>query len=104
MTTRKRTQRRAADRAGKKLVADLERLASLSPGGAPDRPILVTSPSEVEVLARATPCPVCEGELRPLEHTAETIGGARLRVAKTVCAACGRRREIYFQLKQAVAN
>jgi hypothetical protein len=104
MTTRKRTQRRAADRAGKKLVADLERLASLAPGGAPDRPILVTSPAEVEVLARATPCPVCEGELRPVEHTAETIGGARLRVAKTVCAACGRRREIYFQLKQTAAN
>jgi uncharacterized protein YbaR (Trm112 family) len=54
------------------------------------------------------PCPVCQGELRVDEHTAETVklaaaapsGGAavRLRVAAVACTRCGRRRKLYFQL------
>jgi hypothetical protein len=104
MPTRKRTQRRGEARAVRKLAGDLEKLALLAPGGAPGRPILVTSPSEVEVHARGARCPVCGGELRIEEHAAETFAGARLRVARVVCVACGRRRAIYFQLKQSLVN
>jgi hypothetical protein len=101
---RKRTARRAQDRAREKVVRDLDRLFQLGPGGSPARPIVLASPSEVEVQARSLPCPICGGELRMEEHTAETVGTARLRVAKVVCAACRAPRSIYFQLAQARLN
>jgi hypothetical protein len=99
VTTRKRTLARMSAREADKLLRNLEKLASLAPGGTPGHPILVTSPSEVETEARGKACPVCSGELRVEEHVAETIGGARLRIARVVCVACGRRRSIYFQLR-----
>lgn len=98
MTKRKRAERRAQDRLHEKLAKDLDKLAAHAPGGAPERAIEIASPSEVEVRARATPCPICGGELRVEEHAAETIGGHRLRVAKVVCATCRRARSIYFRL------
>jgi hypothetical protein len=93
-----RAARRAQDRTTEKLGRDLERLAQLAPGGSPERPIALDSASQVEVTARSTPCPRCQGALRVEEHTAETLGGARLRVARVVCAACGARRALYFRL------
>jgi len=104
MSTRKRTLRRTDDRATEKLARDLEKLALLAPGGAADRAILVTSPSEVEVQARSMPCPVCGGEQRVEDHLAETVAGLRVRVAKVACALCGRRRAIYFRLRGAAVN
>jgi hypothetical protein len=95
---RPRAERRALARANAKLARDLERLALLAPGGAPDHPIELESASQVEVHAEATPCPICEGALRVEEHVANTIGTARLRVAKVVCTHCGARRSIYFRL------
>ncbi len=92
--------RRVASRDAERLTRDLDRLARLSPGGAPERPIEVDSPAQVEVLARGTPCPLCRGELRVVDHTAETgPTGKRLRVARTECPACGDRRAIYFRLR-----
>lgn len=93
-----RAARRADDRAAEKLGRDLDRLALLSPGGGPDRPIRLDSASQVEVTARGTPCHRCQGALRVEEHAAETVGGARLRVARVRCAVCGARRDIWFQL------
>ena len=87
-----------------KMAKDLEKLAQHAPGGGPDRAIEITSPSEVEGHARATPCPICRGELRIEEHTAETIGGARLRVAKVLCTVCRSRRSIYFRLAGTMLN
>ena len=101
---RKRTARRAQDRAREKTVRDLERLFQLGPGGSPERPIVIASPSEVEVQARSLPCPICGAELRVEDHTAETVGTARLRVAKVVCGGCRAARRIYFQLAGARLN
>lgn len=81
-------------------VRDLDRLARLAPGGAPDRPIEVDTPPVVDVRAEAHPCPLCEGSLRLIEHAAETIDGQRLRVARVTCTSCGIAREIYFRLPQ----
>lgn len=97
MSQRKRALRRAEDRAQGKLARDLEKLSALAPGGAPDRPIVIASPSEVEVRA-AGPCPICQSSLRVEEHTAEAIAGRRLRVARVVCTFCRARRNVYFQL------
>lgn len=101
---RRRSARRAQDRARGKLAQDLERLFRLGPGGSAERPIEITSPAELEGKARSLPCPICDGELRVLEHTAETVGTARLRVAKVVCTACRAERSIYFQLAGARLN
>lgn len=97
---RGRGERRLRARAHERLVRDLERLARREPGGAPDRPIAIDSPAVVEVRALARACPLCGGSLRLEAHTAETIDGARLRVAAVACTTCGTRRSIYFRLDQ----
>ena len=93
-----RSVRRASGRAHESLVRDLERLARLAPGGAPDRPLDVEAPSQVEPIAEATACPLCEGPLRLESHAAETHAGARLRVAHLRCTCCGVERARYFRL------
>ena len=104
MAKPKRSERREKDRATAKLGKDLERLWKLEPGGSPERPIAITSPSEVEALARSTRCPICQGELRIEEHTAETLGQRRLRVARVACVICRAPRAIYFQLRATTLN
>ena len=104
MAKPKRSERRANDRAQAKLGKDLERLWKLGPGGGPERPIAITSPSEVEAIARSTRCPICEGELRIEDHVAETLGSVRLRVARVACVVCRARRSIYFQLRATMLN
>lgn len=99
-----RAARREAERAAVKLARDRERLAALEPGGAPERPIELTSASEVEVAARSMPCPRCGGEVRVDEHLAETVGAARLRIAKVSCPGCGLRRAVYFRLGALLPN
>ena len=84
--------------------SDLDRLFKLGPGGSPRRPIVIDSPSEVEVQAKGIPCPICQGELRVEEHTAETVGTLRLRVAKVICAVCQAKRDVYFQLRASTLN
>jgi len=101
-----RAKRRATSRASKreeaKLRQDLERLALLSPGGSPDHPIDVESPTQVDVRAETMPCPLCGGHLGLEEHAAKTIGKERLRVARCRCLECGEKREIYFRLVPAL--
>jgi len=85
-------------------VRDLEQLARLQPGGTPERPLDIDSPTRVEVIAQGTPCPLCETTLRLEAHTAETLGGVRLRVAHVVCPACGTKRALYFRLATALPH
>ncbi len=93
-----RALRRAREREHQKLARDLDRLAHLEPGGSPERPIEIVSPAQVEVMALARPCPLCGGSQRLEEHAAVTLGEARRRIARMVCAVCGTRRAIYFSL------
>jgi hypothetical protein len=95
-----RAARRTGARAHAKIIRDKERLALLAPGGAPDRPIAVASPVQVDVMAAARPCPLCDASLRVEEHAAETVDGVRLRVARVACTACGSRRGIWFRLAE----
>ena len=85
-------------------VRDLERLAKLAPGGAPDRAIEIDTPPLVDLMAVAHPCPLCAGSLRLDEHAAETIEGVRLRVAHVTCTGCGVARAIYFRLRETALN
>jgi hypothetical protein len=99
-----RAARREAERDAMKLARDRERLAALEPGGSPERPIEITSASEVEVTARGMVCPRCSGEVRIEEHLAETVGGSRLRIARVVCSFCRAQRSIYFRLGATLPN
>jgi hypothetical protein len=98
-----RALRRARSRTHATLVRDLERLAQLAPGGSPGRPIDIASPAQLEPIALATACPLCNGSLRLEEHVAETVDGVRLRVAAVNCVQCGVRRRLYFRLAPANA-
>lgn len=89
-----RTARRAAERDARKLVRDRERLAALEPGGSPERPIEVPSPSVIELRARGTPCPQCAGELAVDDHQTE----AGLRVVSVTCRRCHVSRRLWFRL------
>lgn len=96
--TSARTERRAAARAAEKLVHAKEKLATYEAGGAPERPIDVVSPAQVEPHARSQRCARCDEPFHVDEHTAESRDGARLRVAHVSCRRCGARRAIYFRV------
>ena len=105
MTKRARTERREAARDAAKLARTRLKLAALEPGGAPDRPIEVTSASIIEPHASSMPCAACGAQgLRVEEHVAVTLGGEgseperRLRVVHVVCQRCGTRREVFFRI------
>ena len=93
-----RAERRAAERAQAKLARARGRLADLEDGGGAARPIEVESASQVEIDARARPCTRCAAEVQVVEHTAETIDGARLRLARVRCPRCGNERIYYYRL------
>jgi hypothetical protein len=93
-----RRTRRARAREQVKLVRDQERLFRLGPGGAPERPIPVESPAQIDVIAHSTSCPLCGGMLARGEHTAERVAGVMLRVARLACTRCRAPRAIWFRL------
>jgi hypothetical protein len=95
---RPRTARRAALRSADKLVQQRERLFLLEPGGSPERPIDVESPSVVEPKASSKTCPRCEVAFRVETHRAPSVDGMRLREAEVSCPRCGQRRSLWFRL------
>lgn len=99
MAKRARTERRKMERDAVKLAQTRMKLASLEPGGAPDRPIEVTSASVVEVHASSLPCAACGASgVRVEEHVAVTIDERPLRIARLICPRCGVRRDVYFRI------
>jgi hypothetical protein len=95
---RPRTARRSQERADLKLAAQREKLFLLEPGGTPQRPLEITSPSLVESHARSLTCPRCDGPHEVDEHLAVTLDGVRLREAKLRCRQCGSRRSLWFRV------
>ena len=90
-----RTERRARERAARELVRDREKLANLSPGGAPERAIEVESAAVIEGRVRSMPCAQCEGVYRVVEHRAE---GAGLRAVDARCERCAAPRTVWFRI------
>jgi hypothetical protein len=95
-----RAARRARAREHEALVREIEQLASREPGGSPGRPLGIDSPAQVEVIALSRACPLCQGTFALEAHDAVTEEGARLRVARVRCTACGVRRALYFRLAE----
>jgi hypothetical protein len=100
---RPRSERREQARARLKLGRDREKLARLEAGGAPERPAVVESASQIEPHALAQSCFFCidgggAGSLRLDEHAALEHDGERLRIVRMHCAQCGARREMWFRI------
>ncbi len=96
---RPRRQQREQERALRKTVRRLERVAVELPGGAPERPIEVASASIVETKARTIPCVQCaatEMELRG-DHATSTARGV-LRELAMVCRQCHATRAVWFRV------
>lgn len=98
---RARAVRRRLGREEERLADERERLAASEPGGAPERPLDVDSPPQVDVIAERTRCPRCSESMRLDRHDAAVVDGARLRVAHVVCTVCGHARRLYFRLAAA---
>ncbi len=82
-----------------KLAQARMKLASLEVGGAPDRPIEVTSASVVEPHAASMPCAACGAPgVRVEEHRAETVARVPLRIASVKCLRCGVVRDVWFRI------
>ena len=101
---RPRTERRVRDRAARELVRDRQKLAALMPGGSPERPIDVPSAAVIPLRARATPCPLCDGELRIEHEAAESRGGRLLHATHVACARCGVARVLWFHVARALPS
>ena len=86
-----------AERAQRALRSDQETLARMEPGGTPERPLDVPSPSVVESRAIGLGCVYCEGEVKLRAHEAEKVGAQLLRRIETECGACGGTREVWVR-------
>jgi ribosomal protein S27AE len=93
-----RNERRASERDAEKLARDREKLARLEAGGAPERPIDVDSASIIEPHALSMRCLRCDSASRLVDHTAETVGGTRLRAVRLSCGRCGAKRTVWFRI------
>lgn len=96
--TRTRTHKRALEREVKKLEDAREKLALLSPGGAPERPIEVASASVIELHALGLGCARCEGALRLEAHDAVGTDQGPLRRVRARCTRCRALRTVWLRI------
>ena len=101
---RARVARRAQEREQRKDVELRERVAGAAPGGSPERPLAVSSASQVEGRARSLPCPQCHGALEIEAHDAAVNEGDLLRAVRVICRLCHARRRLWFRVEPAAAN
>ena len=101
---RPRKQRREQERALRKNVRDVERLARQLPGATPDSPIDVDAPAVAEIQARATPCPQCGGELELRGERADSTPRGVLRDLSLVCRVCHTPRHLWFLVRPRSPN
>jgi hypothetical protein len=101
---RPRRQRREQERALRKGVRNVERLARQLPGATPETPIEIDAPSVAEVKARSTPCPQCGGELELRGDRADSTPRGVLRELSLVCRLCHAPRTLWFRVTPASAN
>lgn len=95
---RARAERRRRERALDKLGDAREKLARLTAGGAPERPIEVPSASVIEAHAVGLGCARCEGELRLVDHDAVRTEHGVLRRVRAQCKRCRAIREVWLRV------
>lgn len=95
---RARVERRRRERELDKLGDAREKLARLTEGGAPERPIEVPSASVIEGHALGLGCARCEGELRVVDHDAVRTETGVLRRVRAQCKRCRAVREVWLRV------
>lgn len=95
---RPRTIARQLEREQRSLRDNKWRLAELSDGGSPARPIEVESASIVEPRAASLPCVDCDQTCRVVSHEALPTVSDRLRRVDVLCTRCGAKRSVYFRI------
>ena|SRR5215471_5417667 len=101
---RPRKQRRERERAQRKAVRAVQRVAASVPGGAPTNPITVDSAAVVETRARRTPCLQCGGDLDLRGDRAASTARGVLRELDVVCRRCHAPRTLWFLIAPRAAN
>jgi hypothetical protein len=89
---------RAVRLADEKLVRARAKLMDLEPGGAPERPIDVTTAALVEPKARSISCPRCNEPFSVEAHEAHSDDHRRLREVALRCRICGMTRSSWFRI------
>lgn len=90
-----------AERDARRLVRDRERLFTMEPGGAEERPLEVVSPAVIDSRVGSMKCPQCAGSYVIDDHAAPTAGLRRIDVT---CRLCHVRRALWFRLGTAAPN
>jgi uncharacterized protein with PIN domain len=98
---RPRTERRTRERDLRKGIRKVEALARALPGGSAATPIDVATSSLVELQARTTRCPQCNGELEIRGDRAESTPRGVLRAMDLVCRLCHAPRTVWFRVTPA---
>ena len=98
---RARVERRAVERGLRKDVRGREKLGKATVGGAPDRPIVVSSSSVLDGRARSVPCWQCGGQL---ESKGDSVVGDGIRKVSLTCRLCHAPRELFFRIETTLAN
>ena len=101
---RQRTLRRESERAETKLARAREALFALEAGGAPGRPIVVESASQIEPHAQSMQCPLCGDHFLVEDHEVLHRDGASVRVVSVLSRQCGKRRKLYFAIRPALPS
>jgi hypothetical protein len=91
---RERTARRIRERDARQLVRTREQLAAMAYGGAPERPIDISSPAVVEPRVASLRCPQCDGTYTLDDHQLD----AGLRRISVTCRLCHVSRNLWFRL------
>jgi hypothetical protein len=95
---RARVERRRRERALDKIGDARAKLARLTEGGAPERPIEVPSASVIEAHAVGLGCARCEGEVRVVDHDAVKTEHGVLRRVQAQCKHCRAVREVWLRV------
>lgn len=95
---RARVERRRRERALDKIGDARAKLARLTEGGAPERPIEVPSASVIEAHAVGLGCARCEGEVRVVDHDAVKTEHGVLRRVRAQCKQCRAVREVWLRV------
>jgi hypothetical protein len=83
---------------------EIARLVGDRPGGAPDRPLRVGSPAEIEPRVEREPCLWCAGTIRVDTHEVEEHDDRLLRRVVGRCSACGRELVTWFHVQAVLPN
>jgi hypothetical protein len=102
--SRPRRQRREQERALRKDVRNVERLARQLPGATPEAPIEIDAPAVAEIKARATPCPQCGGELDVRGDRADSTPRGIVRELALVCRRCHAPRSLWFRVRHSAPS